>query len=185
MFSQEPSCPVFGTELAATRSMDRSTSEGLIMNFDNPALCTGTVTSWRYCYYNPVNTSFDFQISFGVKLLVYRRMNDGLYDVVPNSIYAVQLKFNELMVFECRTVTLNRNQQFQVQSNDIIGGCIIRNTTFNPLFIVGNINTGDAYQLNSPCTEEMLQSVNTENLTRLSGNTLHLSAVIGTYIITN
>ena len=185
MFSQEPSCPVFGTELAATRSMDRSTSEGLIMNFDNPALCTGTVTSWRYCYYHPTGTSFNEQFSFGVKLLVYRRMDDGLYEAVPNSIYAVQLIFIGLELFDCKTVTLNRNQQFQVQQNDIIGGCIIRNTTFNPLFIVGNINTGDTYQLNSPCTEEMLQSVNTGSLTRLSGNTLHLSAVVGKYIMTN
>ena len=79
VFSQDPSCPVFGTELAATRSMDRSTSEGLIMNFDNPALCTGTVTSWRYCYYHPTGTLFNEQFSFGVKLLVYRRMDDGLY----------------------------------------------------------------------------------------------------------
>lgn len=179
-------CPVVGTELSPRKIAERSTSTRLFMNFYKPALCNGTVIGWRYCYYHPGGTILNSAKNFSAKFLVYRGTS-GVYKAISSSFYTVSLLFVDLSVFECRTVTLNRNQQFQIQQNDIIGGCIIRNATLNPLYIVGNVNTGGVYQLDREgfkCTEELLQSVDAQSLALREDNTLLLSAITGITIST-
>ncbi len=119
------------------------------MNFNRPALCNGRITSWEYCYYYSFNQEVRGNNNdFSARFFVYRRINSDsqLYKQVPGSALTVILKAEQVQTVACARVDLNSAQQFQVEVNDIIGACIIFNGTINPLYSVGEYETGGLYQ---------------------------------------
>ena len=156
------------------------------MNFNRPSLCNGTVTGWKYCYYNSVRNNRNNQ--FGARFLVYRKVNnEDTYRLIKNSIHTEILGSNEMQAVDCIHIRLNSSEQFQIQQNDILGSCIIRNQAVNPLRVVGNTSkqSKGIYQANleslRACNEIITESVNTNDLLFRSFLTLHLSVKIGKF----
>ncbi len=74
---------------------------------------------------------------------MYRKMlNDNMsYDVVPSSLSIINVASTQVMGnFNCRELVLSNSQEFEVQPNDIVGACLVPNTTNamdNVIYIAG------------------------------------------------
>ncbi len=186
VLSQESSCPVFGENQTPA---GRRKQTQFYMNFDKPSLCNGTVISWQYCYYESTTSESENGgiTDFGARFSVYRRVNETqLYKQVSGSAITVTLKVDQVERSGCQNITLNESQQFRVERNDIIGGCIINNSTINPLYIVGRLSDGSGTlyrsgsDFSSSCAEEFLNLIApSSQLFKNNGLTLHLSAEVG------
>ena len=103
---------------------------------------------------------------------MYRKLNETqFYEQVPGSAYTIILESQLVTSLGCANISLNETQQFQVKVNDIIGACIIDNSTLNSLYIVGSLRTGGLYQSNSfslnslSCAdEEGIDSINSQTV---------------------
>ena len=173
--SSSQTCPRFGTDgqgLSGSENRFRD-DRRLFLNFESPAQCNGTVTSWRYCYYyddddDNIEDHANSQ-QYGAKFLVYRRSDSSdSYQPVANSTKLVSvtksdLNFNSVT---CLTVTLAANEQFQIQTNDIIAACVIDNNPYRELRIIRRNSDQDSYQYNrmgyEDCTTQQLQTVDTQ-----------------------
>ena len=74
------------------------------------------------------------------------------------------LNFNSVT---CLTVTLAANEQFQIQTNDIIAACVIDDNPYRELRIIRRNSDQDSYQYNrgsyQDCTTQQLQTVDTQH----------------------
>ncbi len=183
VLSQESSCPVFGEDQQPSSSGDRNMDRRYYMNFNKPALCNGRVTSWQYCYYDSHISSLGNR-NTSARFFVYRRLNETqFYEQVPGSAYTIILESQLVTSLGCANISLNETQQFQVKVNDIIGACIIDNSTLNSLYIVGSLRTGGLYRSDSFFSDSLscegLDPINTDLLSHHDDRTLHLSINIG------
>ena len=93
------------------------------LNTAHPAVCSGTVRSWRYCYYVPsvVNDTIDvYRTSFAV----YRRMMDssGLYTYERVSrVFSITVNLVHNSSFICDILDVN---EFTIEAGDLVGACI-------------------------------------------------------------
>ena len=133
------SCPAFGTEFAQGHDTTRN---GLWLNFDTPAQCSGTAVQWRFCYY-VVYTDDDHE----VWLRVYRKNGSSdTYDRVVEDIIKIKDLRNSADLSnrndavcvgesppyccENKTVTVN----YPILQNDIIGVCMRDAGRHDPLY---------------------------------------------------
>lgn len=94
------------------------------LNTAHPAVCSGTVRSWRYCYYVPsvVNDTIDvYRTSFAV----YREMMDsdsGLYTYGRVSrVFSITEDLVQTSSFVCGILDVN---DFTIEAGDLVGACI-------------------------------------------------------------
>ena len=161
------------------------------LNTAHPALCSGTVTSWRYCYYVPsvVNETIDiYRTSFAV----YRRMLDpgsGSYtyervsDVFSIIIREEGLSHNS--GFVCDILDVN---DFTIEAGDIVGACVFdpidSETRFRKqLDIIGEASDYSLLQMNdvSACAvglNRLPSSISNSMLSVIDSRVLHLYADI-------
>ena len=143
----------------------------MFLNFGAPAQCSGTVTSWRYCSYNRYSEDdeCDDREYYTSKFLVYRQTGSSTYQPVPGSTRSVtiSLRCPRDGGFRCREETLNQNDQFSIQENDIVATCL---TSTNPIRIVGEESSGSSrhvYQYNvnnyQRCQTSQLDTVDIQN----------------------
>ena len=92
---------------------------------DNPACCTGNITSWRVCYYEPQLNSDDND-TFSVKYAVYQRNDTNcintLYQSDKGNGALKQDSGNRQLSLSCYNKVLET--PFAVQKGDIIGACV-------------------------------------------------------------
>ena len=95
------------------------------MNTAHPAQCNGTVTSGRYCYYEP-NNKQDNRVYYAI-VAIYRPMNSSqLHYTKVSDMFSVSRTGREISSgFEC--VSVNLPGPFDVEVGDVVGVCI-----FNP-----------------------------------------------------
>ena len=131
---------------------------------------------------HPGSTATMIHISVVIEILVPDSLTQ-LYEQVPGSAYTIILESQLVTSLGCANISLNETQQFQVKVNDIIGACIIDNSTLNSLYIVGSLRTGGLYRSNSfslnSLSCEGLDPINTDLLSKRDVHTLHLSINIG------
>ena len=108
-------------ELTAARDLS------FYLNTAHPAVCSGTVRSWRYCYYVPsvINDTID---NYRTSFAVYRRMMDssGLYAYGRVSRVFSITETKELVnvhnsSFVCGILDVN---DFTIEAGDLVGACI-------------------------------------------------------------
>ena len=143
-------CPLLGSNIQTEYSQSRR--ERLFLNFGAPAQCNGTVTSWRYCSYNRYleeDDECDDREYYTSKFLVYRQTGSSTYQPVPGSTRSVtiSLRCPRDGGFRCREETLDLNDQFNIQENDIVAACLIDYDDTNPIRIVGEESSGSSRQV--------------------------------------
>ena len=112
-------------------------SQTFYLDMGNPACCTGTITSWRVCYYgpNPRSRGQNNRL-YTVKYAVYRRLNGTQnYTQVSNITFSATLRGSltsnsqqpddgiAKRGFNCYDKSLNTS--FTVEEGDIIGACVV------------------------------------------------------------
>lgn len=171
----------FGTD--DTQFRNSSTSESFYINLNRPASCSGTVSSFSYCYYRPDNVTNDHDYTF--KFAVYRKQTflDRYSRVSPVNV--VSRKGSNLNAFNCSQYT--PVVPITVKAGDVLGICIINSS--------GNGNEGltiVSKEISHPTTlfltasspdlcanNEIPDGFQLSSLTESSDTVLHLYADIG------
>lgn len=140
--SSSDTCPLLGSKIE--QPVSQSSRERLFMNFGAPAQCNGTVTSWRYCYYNRYpDDECDDAESYRSVFLVYRKFGGSTSTYIPvlesRRSVRITLRCPRDGGFRCREVTLSRSEQFTVQQNDIIAACL---PSVGSIRVVGEQSSG-------------------------------------------
>lgn len=198
--SAQDTCGAIGN--SDQRELRGRSDRGFFLDTNNPATCTGTVTSWRVCYYGPNDVRIG---SYWATYAVYRRMgSDGneRYERVSQIFSAVRATSNLLgndvvdgilreEGYACYDDAIEDSGDMTpvtIQAGDLLGACI-----FNPdnapgdnrrqLDIVGCIETGGSSLLemsDDECTTKALPSnIPSSQLSNRSNRRLHLFAAIG------
>ena len=153
-----------------------STSTGNYINLQYPALCSGNLTTWRYCYYSSSITEDE---TYTVIFRVWRPTGDGTtFDRIHDNSFSIPLTAGgQSAAFICDTYT--ESQYVPVEVNDVIG---FFSTTFfgnNPLYITSQDVPDFTLFQDTRFLGVFATTVNaSEDLNQLSLG-LHLSADIG------
>ena len=107
-------------------SQTKLTDLGFYLNTQNPAPCSGNVTTWEYCYYQPdaslrvtQNSKVDaFRVPFGIY-----RLNGSNYQLV-SEIVLISISKDDIGTSPFTCQTFNTSSVTTIQKDDIIGACI-------------------------------------------------------------
>ena len=161
------------------------------LNTQNPAPCSGNVTTWEYCYYSPDVTAREYWASFGIYKLVesnYQLVSDKFRIIIPNNDSEIGSSS-----FTCRTFTTP--SVTTIQQGDVVGACVhdvVRGSfggTRAQINLAGR-STADYSLLEIPVNERdgtcndgfdvaVPGSVSTDDLSDSPSTILHLYALIG------
>ena len=174
------------------------TDRRFYLDINNPATCTGTVTSWRVCYYGPDDLRTG---SYWATYAVYRRMGsegDERYERVSQIFSAVRATSNlvgnsvvdgliQEDNYACYDDSVDSGDSpLTIQAGDFLGACV-----FNPdnvgddnrrqLNIVGETGGSSLLEMNdNGCTTEAIPSnIPMSQPTNGNNRRLHLFANIG------
>lgn len=194
--AQNTQCGSIGS--SDQRELNGRTDQRFYLDAENPAMCTGTVTSWRVCYYGPDNARPG---SYWATYAVYRRMGSGgneRYERVSQMFSAVRATSSLLgngevdgLVQEdnyvCYDDLINSGDSpVTIEAGDVMGACV-----FNPsnapgnnrrqLDIVGQTGGSSLFEMSDDgCTIEAIPSnIPTNRLSNRNNRRLHLFANIG------
>jgi hypothetical protein len=160
------------------------TTPSIFLNTDYPATCSGTLERWRLCFYLP-DTHEDGD-RYRLTLAVYRPMGSGnstQYERVESSLLTITARIfpTQSSDFSCRDIDLDTDEQFNIETGDIVGVCVFNPTqdAREPMDIVSEAN-GYSLMQNSvslPCRYNTIPSViSSSQLSRVESRLLHLSA---------
>ena len=143
---------------------------GLIIDRNNPAACSGQITAWNVCYYNPRSFILPSVSSLPISLQIWR------FNTPPRGVrvgaYARTLAIPASPPsFRCITIQLSPNDYMDVIAGDVIG---VVTTATAVLPVVGNSNG-----VRLLISQSAPASVNTGTLTVLNNMALHVTAEIG------
>ena len=152
---------------------DSIKTPGLYIDVDHPAPCSGELTAWHYCYYEPFATR---RITYTVQLGVWRlNPQSNLFSKVG------EMEFTERLGrrqddFECDDILLQGNEYIQIEKGDYLG--VILGT---PTLPMAASFTGSHLLWATSVTDLDVQSVAADggNLEELRDSTVHISAEIG------
>ena len=128
-FSSDQCNSSLGTDDESLGDFTAVRDHSFYLNTAHPAACSGTITSWRYCYYVPSIVSVTEDVRYRTSFAVYRRMTDSdngsyIYDRV-SGVYSIIIKEEDLSYnssYVCGI--LDDDGSFTVEAGDIIGACI-------------------------------------------------------------
>ena len=192
------------TEIGSTPSR----AQLFYLNVANPAPCTGSITSWRVCYYGPDDVPSNSLVNYWATYAVYRRTGNGTntsYIRVSEIFRATKTNLNlgnfleidgEISEggFHCYTDSLDEDDSpLTIQAGDILGACVfdpdgdivildadVKITL--PLDVVGEASTGELLLRTSTagCSRFDLPSdIPANQLIPLDSRRLHIYANIG------
>lgn len=127
-FSSDQCSSSLGTDDESLGDFTAVRDHSFYLNTAHPAVCSGTVSSWRYCYYVPSIISVTEDVRYRTSFAVYRRMTDSgngsyTYDRV-SEVYSIIIREEDLSYnssYVCGTLD---DDSFTVEAGDIIGSCI-------------------------------------------------------------
>lgn len=161
---------------------DPHTANNFFLNVQDPAVCSGEIISFRYCYYHP-EPFIDEEYSSVFAVYRPRDISSSLsYDVVSQTIKVTRNQTNDQVgKFTCSNVALT--VPVNVQAGDVLGACVVSESssnTFAQLNIVGYNETSDRYLMtadSSDCGNSTVPlTINT--LSRTDSLVLHIYADI-------
>ena len=193
-WAQQDSCGSIGNS-DETQITARS-DERFYLNTDNPAPCTGNITSWRVCYYGPGdNVTLR---SYLTAYAVYRLMGSGSnerYERV-SEVFTASVGTSNIAAFVDATVQQtgftcfddSTSAPVMIQAGDIVGACVFRPTDANSfvstrqLDIVGR-TSGESLQefsnVDGCSRTEIPSNIQTSQLSTRNSRRLHIYANIG------
>ena len=199
----QDTCGSIGNSNENVLATDRS--RRFYLDTANPAPCTGSITSWRVCYYGP-NQTLDEEdhFSYWATYAVYRKIGSGAdehYKQVSQLFSAVTAT-NNLARIDSTVDAVIRQQGFTcyddsitapltVQAGDIIGACV-----FNPmdggfftrdqLNVVGRVGGESLLRMGSGgcSTTALPMEIKASQLSTANSRRLHIYANIGRSICT-
>ena len=204
--AQQERCGSIGesAELAGTPSR----AQMFYLDTANPANCTGSITSWRVCYYGP--DSVNDRGSYWVTYAVYQRMGSGnnKYERVSEifratrAISGLQGESNidcEIVQggFNCYDDSIDvGNSPLTIQAGDILEACVFNPNDERidiplvgpmvivvrlPLDVVGEANGESLLQMGTDgCSRTNIPSdISTNQLSTVNSRQLHIYANIG------
>ena len=192
--AQQERCGIIGNsdETAATPSR----LQFFYLNAAYPAPCTGNITSWRVCYYEP--DTLDISGSYWATYAVYRRNsgNSVRYVRVSEMFRAIRTVTNFISVekadgeiaqggFNCYGDSIN--SPLTIQAGDILGVCVFTpDNSFGinrfPLDVIGEASGESLLQMigTSGCSREDIPSdISANQFLTLNSRRLHIYANIG------
>ena len=101
----------------------------LYLNIDNPALCSGTITRWEYCFYPPIDNG-----TYHILFAIYRQ-SDAFPNIPfyqsrsPRLNLTISIDYKVDEGFLCSSIF--PAEQISVQQGDIIGICLPRTNTLD------------------------------------------------------
>lgn len=194
MSAQDTQCGSIGNSNSES-SVKARRNRNFYLDVNNPATCSGNITSWRVCYYGPDEVDEDGE--YLATYAIYRRMGAAdSYERVSETFRAV-LRFTNLAAvdgvvqeggFWCYNDPIDiGDSPLTIQIGDVLGACV-----FNPqggntfqLDVVGDtgqqssesllaMNTGGCAR-NTPLPSSVL----TNSLSNRNSRRLHIHANIG------
>ena len=164
-------CTLGRTDLEETTS---NPTAGLYIDIDNPAVCSGQITAWNLCYYNPRPSIIQPSVSTVQISLQIWRLNE------PQNGAQVGAHVETVTIpqapesFQCITIELSPEDYMNVSVGDFIGVC----TNIDAVLpVVGNIEGSTL--LFSPAGLLMPNEVDMDNTIILSSVGLFVTAEIG------
>lgn len=171
------------------------------LDVNNPAPCTGNITSWRVCYYGPEEVVDDG--SYWATYAIYRRIRStaesaDLFERVSEMFSAIRTAERFVRIptvdgeiveggFNCYEDTRDAgDSQLMVQAGDILGACVFDpsetiGVTRRQLDIVGEASGESLLEMSSDgCSRDTLpMSIPMNALSTVESRRLHLNAQIG------
>ena len=174
-----------------------SGTEMFYLNTANPAPCSGTITSFRVCYYEPDDVRYNH--NFRATYAVYRRRfldkNNMYYERVSEMFTALRSKTNfdnndDDSDFNCYNNVLGmRSTPPTVLAGDVLGACIFNPpdsflSRRYPLDIVSQVNGDEEFLLQlgttAGCSRDTIpNNISISDVVNISYRRLHLYANIG------
>ena len=176
--------PIIGTNNETPYTPDRN--RRFYLNTAHPAPCSGTIRSWKYCFYNPnnINNDRDYRTTFAV----YRAVGTGTgsgYQKVSN-VTILTWHGDQIIrspTFNCYNVNAN---DFTIRAGDFVAACVYdpgeRRGSIRQLDVTGRDDAG--YSLmrmddESECNDNTLPSiVSSSQLSNINNRILHVYATI-------
>ena len=186
-------CNGTGGALGDNRYMQQKSARrrhAFFLNVADPAICSGNINSFKYCYYSPEDSAPAYLFNFAV----YRESgsNSGSYNNI-SPVFVVERSSSDVTIelgdgdFETACVDFTVNDPVPVNIGDVLGACIFDPSgSTQQLDIVGNDVTQSSTLLrdeNNDCSSGSLSPTVTPP--DMIGNMLlHLYANIGNNIPT-
>ena len=181
--SAQSTCSTFGSDSTVQGQRPiNSNPQGLYVDLDHPAQCSGFLTAWTYCFHRP-RSGGGGDRNYTAKFAVYRRRRSsaGEYAIVPNSVYTVTLSRLDSVAsgpFNCTTLSVPSDKEFPIEINDVLGVCLPQR---RGLGIVSNGNGTRVYSdRGRDCDDNDIGEVTGNNI-QSTGLTLHLYATLSKY----
>ena len=163
-------CILGRTDLIETSA---NPNPGLYIDIGNPALCSGQITAWNLCYYNPRPSILPSVSTLQISLQIWRF--DGPQNGVRVGTHVETVTIPETPEsFQCIKIELSPDEYMNVSAGDFIGVLMNRDAV---LPVVGNIE--DSTLLFSPANLFVPTELNMDNIQTRSRNALHVTAEIG------
>ena len=175
--SSQCSNPIIGTN--DETSYNPNTTQRLYLNLNSSAECIGTISSYRYCYYQPSGAGN----RFSAVVAVYRLM-DNMYQPVSGTGFTIDVRMPPSGTLVCAN-TADLVIPVQLQLGDVVGACTVEPSgQTNQLDLVGQSANGStlysASNIQVGCARnEPPPAVSVQDLSPpLTSTILHLSAII-------
>jgi hypothetical protein len=137
-----------------------SSNPGYYIDPGNQVPCTGQLTAWNYCFYEPASgqrTTYNFRLQV-------RRLSTSVYRLVGEEV--VSLRRRPRGRFRCFTISLDEGEYIDVQRGDVLG--VFLDT---PLLSLVAASESSAHRL-------LFAASPNSNLGDVEGRRIHLSVDI-------
>ena len=177
--SSQCSNPIIGTN--DETPYNRNTTQRLYLNLNSSAECIGTISSYRYCYYQPSGTGS----RYSTVVAVYRLMNN-VYQPLGGTEFTIDVRSPTSGTLVCDN-TADLVIPVQLQLGDVVGACTIEPSgQTSQLDLVGHSANGstlysassDGCIRNAPPPAVSVQDLSSPHTSTI----LHLSAIISKFL---
>ncbi len=149
-------------------------TSGTYIDMTSPASCSGQITQWNYCYYNPQ----DIGINANRFLVIFQvwRLSSAQSGVVVGRSAETIIILPSTQSFQCNSIVLSMNDYITVAEGDYLG----LRLSGDALPAVANSNIPGAQLLFIPASFFIPSEIDsTTNVQNRVSNVLHVTAKIG------
>ena len=155
--------------------MSPNPTPGLYIDRLHPASCSGQITQWNFCYFNPQN--FHDRDRVQIHLQVWRFNSPQRGVQVADHVVTINIP-EEPEEFQCETITLDQDSYMNITEGDYLGVQLLFNRV---LPVVGDSQEQMDTLVFRPLSFDLptIVDVQEPGTVILSSNVLHVNATIG------
>lgn len=167
----------------------KNPNPGLYIDLDNPAPCSGQITQWNLCYYDPTPLHSENTVVIGLQVWRFDQLRQN-GNLMGENVEEVLIPPNPTS-FKCLLIAVDRERMVNVSAGDFLGVTLRQNSV---LPVVANAPPGSEgiggrqpsllfLQPSIFTIEQVDLSSQDSDHTILSNNVMHLTADIGKCIV--